>query len=54
LHKTQAAAELGQCSPSPQFDWQTEAAQKGFKKAQSRALRVAVFWVCPGFARTGR
>jgi len=30
LHKTQAAAELEQCSPSSQFARQTEAAQKGF------------------------
>ena len=29
LHKPQAAAELEQCSPSSQFDRQTEAAQKG-------------------------
>jgi hypothetical protein len=44
LHKTQAAAELRQCSPSSQFGWQTEAAQKGFReRAVTRKARGSVF-----------
>jgi hypothetical protein len=45
LHKTQAAAELEQCSPSSQFGWQTEAAQKGFPEHEVTRLRVFdLFW----------
>jgi len=40
-----AAAELEQCSPSSQFAWQTEAAQKGFPEHEVTRLRVFVlFW----------